>query len=96
MDIMKKILYFLLLIAEFVVGCLLMMLAWANTFEIACVVTGVIWAALIVWQIISLTKATDAGARKKIKRNVALVMLIPTAAFILMLVWLIVGLMSVI
>ena len=92
----KKILYFLLLIAEFVVGCLLMMLAWANTLEIASIVTGVIWAALMVWQIILLTKATDAIARKKIKRNIALVMLIPIAAFIVMLIWLIVGLMSVI
>ena len=93
---MKKILYLLLLIAEAVVGCLLMMLAWANTFEVACAVTCVVCVALLVWQFISLIKAKDAVARKKIKRNIALVMLLPIAAFFVMLIWLIVGLMSVI
>ena len=53
---MKKVLYFILLTAELVVGFLLMNLAWVNTFEIPCIITAVIWAALMVWQIILLQK----------------------------------------
>lgn len=92
----KKILYVLLLIAEFIVDFLLMSLAWANTFEIPCIITVVICAALLVWQIVLLTKAKDSTAKGKLFRNIALVMLLPIVAFFIMLVWFIVGLMSVI
>lgn len=93
---MKKALYFILIIAELVVGFLLMSLAWTNTFEIACIIVAVIWAILMVWQIVLLAKTTDAATKGKIKRNIALIMLIPIIASIAMFICLIVGLSSVI
>lgn len=93
---MKKALYFILIIAELVVGFLLMSLACANTFEIACIIVAVIWAVLMVWQIVLLAKTTDAATKGKIKRNIALIMLIPIIASIVMFICLIVGLSSVI
>ena len=93
---MKKALYIVILIAEFVLGSLLMELAYRNTFEIAVVITVIATIALAVWQIVRLIKANDSSAKGKIKRNIALVMLIPVAAFIVMLVYLLVGLMTVI
>ena len=93
---MKKVLYILMLVVEFVIGALLMELAYHNTFEIATVITVIATLALAVWQIVELIRAKDATAKGKIKRNIALIMLIPVAAFIIMFVWLIVGLMMVI
>ena len=93
---MKKVLYIVMLVAEFVFGALLMELAYHNTFAIAVVITDIATIALAVWQIVDLTRAKDEVAKHKIKRNIALIMLIPIAAFIVMFIWLLVGLMSVI
>ena len=93
---MKKVLYFVLLLAEAVAGFLLINLAWANSFEIPCIIAIAVWAALLVWQIVLLAKSSDSAAKSKIRRNIALVMLIPIVSFVAMLVWLIVGLASVI
>ena len=90
---MKKALYIVMLIAEFVVGSLLMELAYRNTFEIPVIIVVIATLALMAWQIVSLIKAKDSAARGKIKRNMALVLLIPMAAFIVMLICLVVGLM---
>ena len=91
---MKKILYCLLLIAELVVGFLLMSLVWNNTFYVACIVTMVLWAALTAWQCIALVKAKDADKKHKIKRNIALVMLTPTVVSVGLFIWVFVGLMG--
>ena len=93
---MKKVLYIVMLVAEFLLGSLLMELAYRNTLEIATVITVVVTLAFAVWQIVELIRAKDATAKGKIKRNIALIMLIPVAAFIIMLVWFVVGLMMVI
>jgi hypothetical protein len=92
-DIMKRILYFILLIAELVVGFLLMSLVWRTTLYIPCVIVAAVWAALMAWQIVSLSKAKDAAAQKKILRNIVFVMLIPTAVFIVLFVWFIIAFM---
>ena len=83
----RSILYATLLLIELLVGSTLMLLLWSNTFHLACVVTVVIWAAVTVWQAAMLTKATDVVKRHKLKRNVTLAMMIPTAAFIGMVIW---------
>jgi len=93
---MKTVFYILLLLVELVVGFLAISLAWANTAWIPCIITVLVWAVLLVWQIILLTKAADAEVRRKIRRRIALVMLIPTIGFIIMVICLIVGLSSVI
>ena len=87
---MKKALYIILLLAELVVGFLLMSLAWVNIGWIPCVITIAVWAALLVWQIVKLKKNTDAAKARKIKGNIALIMLIPSATYVVMIVWLIV------
>ena len=94
--VMKKFLYYLLLVAELFAGVMLMSLAWNNTFYIACIVTVVLWVALTAWQCIALMKAESSDKKRKIKRNIALVMLTPTVSALCLFVWLIVGLMSVI
>ena len=88
---MKRVLYFVMLIAELAVGFFLMSLVWRTTLYIPCIVVAAVWAALMAWQIVSLSKANDAAAQKKILRNIALVMLIPTATFVVLLIWFIVG-----
>ena len=93
---MRKILYIILLLAELVIDALLMNLAWMNTMEIPCIITIVVWAALMVWQGIMLMKAQSSVSKGKLMRNIALVMLLPIISFIIMLVWFIVGLTSVI
>ena len=94
--IVKKALYIVMLVAEFVLGSLLMELAYRNTFEITTVITVIATLALAAWQTVKLMRTKDATAKGKIKRNIALIMLIPVAAFIIMLVWFVVGLMMVI
>ena len=93
---MKKVLYIILLLAELVVGFLLMSLAWANIGWLPCVITIAVWAALLVWQIVTLKKNSDAAKARKIKRNIALIMLIPSAMYIVMILWLVVTLFGVI
>ena len=91
---MKKVLYVILLLAELVVGFLLMSSAWANIGWLPCVITLVIWAALLAWQIVMLKKNSDAVKAWKIKRNIALIMLIPSALYIVMILWLFVILLG--
>ena len=93
---MKKILYPMLLIAELVADFLLMSLAWANTFKFASVIIVIISAVLELWQIILYIRTKDSVARRKIKRNIALFMLIPVVGFIILLIWFMIGLSLVI
>ena len=91
---MKKALYILLLLAELVIGFLLLSAAWANIGWLPCVITIVLWAVLLVWQIVVLKKNTDEAKARKIKRNIALIMLIPSAVYLVMILWLIIILLS--
>ena len=80
---MKKALYFILLIAELFVGSLLMISLWDSSLYIPIVFSVVDVLALLIWQIILLSKAVDHTAKIKIMCNIALVMLIPIAVFII-------------
>ena len=94
MKIMKKALYIILLLAELFVGFLLMYTAWNSLGWIPCVITIAVWAGLLAWQIVALTKNSDATKVWKIKRNIALIMLIPSAMYVVMVVYLIVILLG--
>ena len=91
---MKKVLYILLLLAELVIGFLLLSAAWANIGWLPCVIAIAVWAALLAWQIVMLKKNSDAAKAWKIKRNIALIMLIPSAVYLVMILWLIIVLLS--
>lgn len=93
---MKKILYVILLIAELLFDFILMSLVWTNVSATVSIVTAVVCAALIIWQGIMLAMATDAVAKRKFMRNIALIMLIPVVVFIIMFVYMIVALSQVI
>lgn len=96
MKIMKKALYLILLLAELFVGFLMVSLVWVNIGWLPCVITLALWAVLLVWQIVTLKKNSDAEKARKIKRNIALIMLIPSTLYVVMLLWLIVALSGVI
>ena len=87
---MKKALYIILLLAELVVGFLLMSVAWDSIGWLPCVIALVIWAALLVWQVVMLKKNSDAAKARRIKWNIALIMLIPSAVYVVMILWLII------
>lgn len=91
---MKKALYIILLLAELVVGFLLLSAAWASIGWIPCVIAIAVWAALLAWQIVMLKKNGDAAKARKIKQNIALIMLIPSAVYLVMILWLIIVLFS--
>ena len=93
---MKKALYLILLLAELFVGFLMVSLVWVNIGWLPCVITLALWAVLLVWQIVTLKKNSDAEKARKIKRNIALIMLIPSTLYVVMLLWLIVALSGVI
>ena len=77
---MKKVLYILLLLAELVVGFVLLALSTIAIRWIGFGIVTAIWAALTVWMLTKLKKAEDDSSRRKIKRRIALVMLIPAVA----------------
>ena len=87
---MKKVLYVILLLAELAVGALLLSAAWNGIGRIPCVIAIALWAALLVWQIVALKKNTDEAKVHKIKRNIALIMLIPSATYVVTILWLII------
>ena len=93
---MKKVAYVILLLVEAVLGFLALSLAWVNVEWIPCVVIIAVWAALLVWQLLTLKKATGAESTRKILRRIALVMLVPLLGGIILLVYMFVGLASVI
>lgn len=79
---MKKILYFVLLVAELFVGVLLMSALWSNSLYIPAAATAVVLVAMMTWQTVLLKRAPDAQTRRKIMLRIALVMLIPVVVFI--------------
>ena len=78
---MKRLLYFILLIAELFVGSLLMISVWDALFYIPIAVLAIV-VGLLIWQIVWYFKTNNPATKRKILRNVALIMLIPIAAFV--------------
>ena len=77
---MKKILYIILLIAEFLVGFALLTLTTSVTGWIYFAIITAVWAVLMVSLLIKLKKIPPANEKHKIKISIALVMLLPTVA----------------
>ena len=77
---MKKLLYFALLAAELFVGVLLMIALCASLY-IPAILAVAATLAMLTWQIILLAKRPDPARIRRIKRNIALVLLIPIATF---------------
>lgn len=78
---MKRLLYFILLIAELFVGSLLMISLWDALFYIPIAVSAIV-AGLLIWQLVWYFKANDPKTKRKILRNIALIMLTPIAVFV--------------
>ena len=91
---MKKVLYLILLLAELVVGICLMSSAWDSIGWLPCVITIAVWAALLIWQAAKLKKNSDAAKARRIRRNIALIMLIPAVLYVGMILWLMIVLLS--
>ena len=88
----KKILYCILLAAELFVGSLLLISLWMSNMIIVCTVAIVATVGLLTWQIIRFVKTTDPTIKRTIMRNMALVLLIPAAAFVAVYIYLAIGL----
>ena len=82
---MKKAMYIILLVVEFVAGFGLLTLVsggaigwtyFAIVWTYFAIVTAV-WAALMAWLLVKLKRAAGSGFERKAKRNIALGMLIP-------------------
>ena len=80
---MKKTLYFVLLAVELFAAYLFMSGLWNSSLYIPVALTVALVVGLLVWQLTRFTKATDCAAKKKILRNIALILLIPSAVFVI-------------
>ena len=78
---MTKILYFILLAAETLLGIPFMISLWDSSLYIPIALSVGAVVGLLIWQLVMYTKITDATVKKKIFRNIALIMLIPIAVF---------------
>ena len=78
---MKKVFYFILLIAELFVGATLMSALWNSTLYIPIAVAAVALVVVQTLLIVLLVRAKDAAAKRKIMLWIALAMLIPCAVF---------------
>lgn len=77
---MNTILYLLLLGFEAFIDVLFMMGLAESVFYVP-IAVAVVVAALLVWQIVMLTKASTPLLKKKAMRNIALVMAVPVVAY---------------
>jgi hypothetical protein len=80
MDILKKVLYIALLVAEFLFGSYILFVTSVLVSWWLLVSVLPVWVALMVWQFIRLKKETDAKKKGKIKFLIALINLLPTIA----------------
>ena len=78
---MKKVLYFILLIAELFVGSLFMISLWGSSLYIPIAIAVAALVGLSIWQIVRYVKTIDVAVRRKILFNLVLIMLIPSAVF---------------
>ena len=78
---MKKILYFVLLIAELFVGSVLMISLYDSSLYIPLAVSVVAVVGLLIRQLARYVKAAELAVRRKLLRNIVLIMLIPIAVF---------------
>ena len=78
---MTKILYFILLAAETLLGIPFMISLWDSNLYLPLASAVVSVVALLTWQIVMLTKTTDVALKRKIRWRIALIMLIPIAVF---------------
>ena len=90
---MKKVLYFVLLAVELFVGGLLLSALWNSTIYIPIVVAAVLVVGLTVFQAVRYFKASDPVVKKKALKNIALIMLIPSAVFFITFVGILVAFM---
>ena len=84
---MKKVLYFILLAAEFLFGFFLLLQAasWVG-WSFFAVITAV-WAALMGWQLVKLKKAEEDKAKRNAKILMVLIMNLPAVAVIGGILW---------
>ena len=73
-------------------GSLLLISLWMSNMIIVCTVAIVATVGLLTWQIIRFVKTTDPTIKRPIMRNMALVLLIPAAAFVAVYIYLAIGL----
>ena len=78
---MKRLLYFILLITELFVGSLLMISLWDALFYIPIAVSAIV-VGLLIWQLVWYFKTNNPSTKRKVLRNIALIMLIPIAVFV--------------
>lgn len=90
---MKKALYILLLAAECIVGLLLMGLVYSNIGWPVCLLILAVVAVLLVLLLRRYRKEQDAAARSRLRRRIALVLLIPIALGVLLAAYVVISLM---
>ena len=78
---MKKVLYFVLLIAELFVGSVLMISLFDSSLYIPLAVSVVAVVGLLIWQLVRYVKVAELAVKRKLLRNIALILLIPVAVF---------------
>ena len=80
---MKKVLYFILLIAELFVGSLFMISLWGSSLYIPIAIAVAALVGLSIWQLVLYVKTIDVAVRRKILFNFVLIMLIPSVIFLI-------------
>lgn len=90
---MREVLYFLMLAAEALTGLLMLGLLYSNVGWLACVAVLVIWVALLIPQVRKLSGAAGVPERKRARRNIALVMLIPVGTGLILAAYTVISLL---
>ena len=80
---MKKVLYFILLIAELFVGSLFMISLWGSSLYTPIAIAVAALVGLSIWQLVRYVKTIDVAVRTKILFNFVLIMLIPSVIFLI-------------
>jgi hypothetical protein len=78
---MKKILYFVLLIAELFVDSVLMISLYDSSLYIPLAFSVAAVVGLLIWQLVRYVKVAELAVKRKLWRNIALILLIPIAVF---------------
>ena len=78
---MKKILCFVFLIAELFVDSVLMISLFDSLLYIPLAVSVAAVVGLLIWQLVRYVKVAELAVKRRLWRNIALIMLIPVAVF---------------